>query len=145
MTTSILLRETAFGRVLAKIHPSLLPSTIYKPSSKIEDGSSALQSTTPNATDSSSNTEKNTSDARQYLVDWSGPDDPSMPVNWPLSTKLLVLTNVILVNLSFYTAPGIYTASIPSIEDRFGVSEEVGTLGLALFVIAYGIGPLIVS
>jgi DHA1 family multidrug resistance protein-like MFS transporter len=22
------------------------------------------------------------------LVDWSGPDDPSMPINWPLSQKI---------------------------------------------------------
>ncbi|EED12734.1 caffeine resistance protein, putative [Talaromyces stipitatus ATCC 10500] len=145
MTTSLLLRETAFGRVLASISPGSLSSTISKPSSKIENGLSALQTTTPNGVESSSSTEKNTSDATQYLVDWSGPDDPSMPVNWPLATKLLVLTNVILVNLSFYTAPGIYTASIPSIEKKFGVSEEVGILGLALFVIAYGIGPLILS
>lgn len=147
MTTSLLIRETAFGRVLASISPGSTRPTISKPSShNIEDGPSASSETaSSNRAEFPSGTEKNTPDATQYLVDWSGPDDPSMPVNWPLPTKLLVLTNVILVNLSFYTAPGIYTASIPLIEKKFGVSQEVGTLGLALFVIAYGIGPLIVS
>jgi DHA1 family multidrug resistance protein-like MFS transporter len=80
-----------------------------------------------------------------YLVDWTGPTDEDNPRNWPSWLKVLVLCNVLIVNLSFYTAPGIYSASITSIQESLGDSYEVAMLGLSLFVIAYGVGPLIVS
>ena len=39
----------------------------------------------------------------------------------------------------------IYTSSEPYIEEIFGVGPEVGALGLALYVLAYGTGPLVFS
>lgn len=127
---NVLLGETAFGRLLIVVTGGrFLKSTSidYRFAAADSSGSDGKQSST------------------QLLVDWAGPDDPGIPSNWPLATKILVLVDVLIVNLSFYTAPGIYSASVPSIQSAFGVSEEVGRLGLSLFVIAYGIGPLIVS
>jgi hypothetical protein len=41
-------------------------------------------------------------------------------------------------HLGFYTAPGIYSASMTPIQESLGASYEVAMLGLSLFVIAYG-------
>lgn len=37
----------------------------------------------------------------------------------------------------------IYTPSAPAAEEKFGVSPTAASLGLALYVLGYGIGPLI--
>lgn len=46
---------------------------------------------------------------------------------------------------SIYIGSAIYTSSIPDLMATFGVSQVVATLGLTLFVFAYGIGPMIFS
>jgi DHA1 family multidrug resistance protein-like MFS transporter len=71
--------------------------------------------------------------------------EDTMPQNWPTLTKAFVMADVMLLNFSFYAASAIFTPSIPLMEREFGATASQGTLGLSLFVIAYGIGPLIVS
>ncbi|KAK6837411.1 hypothetical protein RU639_001693 [Aspergillus parasiticus] len=53
--------------------------------------------------------------------------------------------DVLLLNFSFYAASALFTASISGIEEAFGATTAESTLGLSLFVIVYGIGPLILS
>ncbi|KAJ5422004.1 hypothetical protein N7491_010449 [Penicillium cf. griseofulvum] len=81
----------------------------------------------------------------QFNVEFSGDDDPDMPRNWSRLSKTLVMLDVMFLNFSFYAASAIFTPSIPGIEDQFGATTAEGTLGLSLFVIAYGIGPLFLS
>lgn len=85
-----------------------------------------------------------TEDATCNPFDFTGSDDPDLPKNWPALAKSFVMTDVMLLNFSFYAASAIFTPSIPLIEGKLGASASEGTLGLSLFVIAYGIGPLIV-
>lgn len=66
------------------------------------------------------------------------------PRDWPSVTKAFATASVMLLNFSFYAASAIFTPSIPLIEADLGATTVQGTLGLSLFVIAYGIGPLIV-
>ncbi|KAI6091792.1 benomyl/methotrexate resistance protein [Hypoxylon rubiginosum] len=80
-----------------------------------------------------------------YLVDWYGSDDPENPQNWSGSWKLLVTSLMCILNFSFYIASSIYVPGIPSIMEEFGVSEIVATLGLSLFTIGYGLGPMLWS
>lgn len=42
-----------------------------------------------------------------------------------------------------YTGSAIYAPSEPGVIAAFGVSETVASLGLALYVLAYGIGPML--
>ncbi|KFY01222.1 hypothetical protein V490_01019 [Pseudogymnoascus sp. VKM F-3557] len=67
-------------------------------------------------------------------VGFSGPNDPSMPRNWPTVTKAFVMADVMLLNFSFYAASAIFTPSIPLIERDFGATTSEGTLGLSLFL-----------
>jgi len=140
---SALFSKTAFGQVIKLVTHSKFGSPNIK--HDLESSNPQLSSSETQLSAHGKEELSNSDGQQKYLVDWTGPDDPDMPQNWSRATRLLALSNVILVNLSFYTAPGIYTASIPLVQTTFGVSIEVATLGLSLFVIAYGIGPLILS
>ncbi|KIW94519.1 uncharacterized protein Z519_04495 [Cladophialophora bantiana CBS 173.52] len=80
-----------------------------------------------------------------YLVDWYGPDDPENPRNWPSSQKLLIGFQICLLNFAFYMASSIYVPGEASIMQEFGASEIVATLGLSLFTLGYGCGPMLWS
>ncbi|KAK4944032.1 hypothetical protein LTR10_016553 [Elasticomyces elasticus] len=80
-----------------------------------------------------------------YLVDWYGPDDPENPQNWSSNWKLLVTLQICVLNFAFYIASSIYVPGEPSIMAEFGVSETVATLGLSLFTLGYGTGPMFLS
>jgi DHA1 family multidrug resistance protein-like MFS transporter len=53
------------------------------------------------------------------------------------------MTNDSLYTFTVYIGSSIYAASIPGVIQRFGVGETAASLGLALYVLAYGIGPMI--
>ncbi|KAJ5769245.1 hypothetical protein N7520_003804 [Penicillium odoratum] len=82
---------------------------------------------------------------QSILVSWRGPDDPENPQNWSIKKKVFVSTLIWLLTFSIYIGSAIYTPGIPGIEEQFGVSSVAGLLGLTLFVIGYGIGPMIWS
>ncbi|KAL7907590.1 major facilitator superfamily domain-containing protein [Trichoderma velutinum] len=79
------------------------------------------------------------------LVDWYSTDDPENPQNWPSKKKLFVVLQIYLYTLSVYIGSAIITPSQPIIEAKFGVKPEVASMGLSLYVLGYGIGPLVFS
>ncbi|KAF1841616.1 MFS general substrate transporter [Cucurbitaria berberidis CBS 394.84] len=79
------------------------------------------------------------------LVDWSGPDDPSNPQNWPRSHKILMTVVICLYTFAVYVGSSIYSSSETGVVQTFGVSHVEGSLGLALYVLGYGVGCLLFS
>lgn len=79
------------------------------------------------------------------LVDWYYTDDPENPYNWSSNKRLLINVLICLYTFVVYTTSAIYTTSEGGIIERFGVSEIKATLGLSIYVLGYGIGPLIFS
>jgi len=77
------------------------------------------------------------------LVDWYTTDDPENPQNWTMRKKGLVVLQIYLYTLAVYMGSAIYTPSIPYVVEKMGVSENVAALGLSMYVLGYGIGPLI--
>lgn len=129
----VLVRESTFGRLA-----NYFTKDRIFPYPDFSDSSANIKSSPP---ESLSNKDKR----RLHSVDWSGPNDPDKPMNWPTGAKFVVMIEVTALNFSFYAAAAIFTPSIPEIEEEFRVSSAAGTLGLSLFVTAYGIGPLIVG
>ena len=128
----VLLRDSTFGRIVNYLsNGKLFPAPDH---AKTKSEVTTRESPSPTSSDT----------LGLILVDFTGPDDPDMPRNWPMLTKTIVMIDVMLLNFSFYAASAIFTPSIPIIEKDFGATNAEGTLGLSLFVIAYGIGPLIV-
>jgi DHA1 family multidrug resistance protein-like MFS transporter len=79
------------------------------------------------------------------LVDFYTTDDPANPQNWTLKRKGVATLQICLYTLAVYMGSAIYAPSISGVQEEFGVSITVASLGLALYVLAYGIGPLIFS
>jgi DHA1 family multidrug resistance protein-like MFS transporter len=77
------------------------------------------------------------------MVTWYSEDDPDNPQNWSSKKKLSIGLLILVYTISVYIGSSMYTASIPDIISIFGVSETAAALGLALYVVGYGVGPLL--
>ncbi|RDL33792.1 Multidrug transporter [Venustampulla echinocandica] len=77
------------------------------------------------------------------LVDWYTTDDSANPYNWTNKKRFLISLIICLYTFVVYTGSAIYTSSIGGVMEKFGVSETDASLPLSLYVLAYGIGPLL--
>jgi DHA1 family multidrug resistance protein-like MFS transporter len=77
------------------------------------------------------------------LVDWYTTDDPSNPQNWSSLAKLLVLLQLCLYSLVAYGASSMYVSGIQGVMEELHVGSTPATLGLAIYIIGYGIGSLV--
>jgi DHA1 family multidrug resistance protein-like MFS transporter len=79
------------------------------------------------------------------LVDWYYSDDPENPQNWSNARRAAVTATICLYTFVVYMSSSIYTTSEEGIKEEFGVGQTEAALGLSLFVLGYGTGPLIFS
>ena len=79
------------------------------------------------------------------LVDWYTTDDPANPQNWSMAKKLFVTFQIDFYTFAVYMGSAIYTPSTIGVVEAFGTSLPVASLGLALYVLGYGLGPLLFS
>lgn len=77
------------------------------------------------------------------LVDFDGPDDPYRPMNWPMHKKTSTLLLYGLTTMSATWASSSYSSGTYLVEREFHVGSEVAILGTTLFLIGFGIGPLL--
>jgi len=79
------------------------------------------------------------------LVDWYTTDDPANPQNWKFWTKFNVVFQIYQYAAIVYMGSAIFAPSEPQLMEIFGVSQSVASLGLGMYVLGYGIGPLLFS
>ena len=79
------------------------------------------------------------------LVDWYTTDDPANPQNWSYLKKCFVILCLCIYTFTVYCAAPIFATSEPGIVSQFCVSLVASSLGLSLYVLAYGIGDLLFS
>ncbi|CAN3370547.1 multidrug resistance protein 1 [Diutina catenulata] len=115
----------------------------YSPSTKEEDVNANTQEHSQSSS-SSASLEKQPED-EYIIVTWDGDDDPENPQNWPIAQKSFFIILIALLTMSVYMGSAIYTPGVDQIQEEFGVGAVVATLPLALFVIGYGIGPMVFS
>lgn len=89
--------------------------------------------------------EPETLDDGTILVDWYTTDDAENPQNWSFGKKAVVLLQILMYTMAVYMGSAIYSPSIPGVMQRFGVEIGAASLGLSMYVLAYGIGPLLFS
>jgi DHA1 family multidrug resistance protein-like MFS transporter len=97
----------------------------------------------PNDSSSSSSTSTVASD--KIFVTWNGDDDPENPYNWPLPEKVLLIVLISFLTTSVYMGSAIYTPGIDEIMADFNITRVKATLPLSMFVIGYGLGPMVLS
>lgn len=79
------------------------------------------------------------------LVDWYYSDDKENPQNWSSLRRGLVTAIICFYTFVVYMSSAIYTTSESGVMEEFGVGKTEAALGLSLFVLGYGTGPLIFS
>lgn len=77
------------------------------------------------------------------LVDFEGPNDPYRPINWPTHKKVSTTLLYGLVTMTASWASSSYSAGTDQVAAQFKVSTEVATLGTTLFLLGFGLGPLL--
>ncbi|KAF5263067.1 hypothetical protein FOXYS1_6188 [Fusarium oxysporum] len=121
------------------------PSTIVNPTADqntiegLDIESKALD--TDEITDAAPNATEN----GVILVDWYSDQDPANPQNWSNLRRALVGLIICFYTFVVYLSSAIYSPSTEGVMERFGVSNLEATLGLAMYVLGYGIGPLLFS
>ncbi|KIV82108.1 hypothetical protein PV11_04239 [Exophiala sideris] len=79
------------------------------------------------------------------LVDWYTTDDPANPQNWNSWKKAWVGFVIFMYTFAVYMASAIYTSAEPQVMEKFGVGQSKASLGLSMYVIGYGLGPMLFS
>jgi DHA1 family multidrug resistance protein-like MFS transporter len=79
------------------------------------------------------------------LVDWYTTDDIENPQNWPLKKKILTTLQICLYTTAVYMGSSIVTASEPDLIRIYGVSQQAASLSLSMYVLGYGLGPMLFS
>lgn len=81
-------------------------------------------------------------DREEYVVEFSGHDDPQHPQNWPMKKKMLMFTILVFNSLTATFASAVFSPAGTVVGMHFGVNQPTVTLGTSLFVLGYAIGPL---
>ncbi|KAJ5246853.1 Efflux pump bik6 [Penicillium chermesinum] len=77
------------------------------------------------------------------LVEFDGPDDPYMPLNWPFRKKILTTICYGLTTCWITFASAVYSAGISAIGEDFNVGSEVTATGISLVLFGFAAGPLL--
>lgn len=77
------------------------------------------------------------------LIDWYTTDDAANPHNWSWKKKATSAAIINLYTFGVYSCSAIITPAHNEIMERFNVSYAVASLTLSMYVIGYGIGPLV--
>ncbi|GAB00059.1 uncharacterized protein L969DRAFT_105954 [Mixia osmundae IAM 14324] len=76
------------------------------------------------------------------LVDWYDDHDQANPMNWSTGRKIWVGWCISILTFAVYTGSSIITLGFPDLIARTGVSSQMATLALSMYVLAYGVGAL---
>ncbi|KAF2727128.1 MFS general substrate transporter [Polyplosphaeria fusca] len=77
------------------------------------------------------------------LVDWYTTDDPANPYNWSRYKRAFVVFLLCSYTFVVYIGSSIYAPAHDAVMHRFGVSAAAASVPLSVYVVAYGVGPLV--
>jgi hypothetical protein len=66
---------------------------------------------------------------------------PQNPYNWSNGYRWIVTITIAVATLCISFASSSYSGGLDDIEKRFGVSTEVGILGISLYVVGESVWP----
>ncbi|RDH35497.1 MFS general substrate transporter [Aspergillus welwitschiae] len=145
-----IIRDSTFGQCLRLASGGMLAGYPEdQPGFQLPAGS--LEPSTSSSSTSSSNgeligdPEKGNKESNPLVIGWYGENDPENPHNWSCRKKLWVAMLLFVYTFSVYIGSSLYTASEPDVMRIYGVGDEVAELGLTMYVLAYGLGPMLFS
>ena len=90
-------------------------------------------------------TENGEDPKKEFKVQWDGDHDPTNPRNMRTGRKWIVVAIVSAGSTCVTCTSSMYTSTYGQITQEFHVSRVVATLGLSLFVMGLGIGPMVLG
>lgn len=80
------------------------------------------------------------------MVSWEGPDDPENPKNWPNKRKWAAVLVVSSFTFISPVSSSMVAPALPDMDRDLGIHNEVlSQMILSIFILAYGVGPLILG
>ncbi|CAL9736090.1 fluconazole resistance protein 1 [Monosporozyma servazzii] len=146
-------KNTFFVDVLEFFNIVTIKETLpenYKPEAEVEDHKSQYavgqESNVDSEKQSISEKSYNENDEFDpFLVSWNGADDSDLPLNWKTARKAFIVFQIMLLTCITYMGSSIYTPGQEEIQNEFKVGHVTATLNLSLYVLGYGLGPVIFS
>ena len=71
--------------------------------------------------------------------------DRSFAPQWSFAKRCFVTFDICFLTFSIYIGSAIYSPGTDLIAQQFGISDVAATLGLSLFVLVYGVGPMFLA
>ena len=93
----------------------------------------------------SEDAEKRRDPQEQFKVRFNGDSDPENPRSFSIFRKWMIVSIVSAGSTCVTCASSMYTMTYSQIRAEFHVSRLVATLGLSLFVVGLGLGPMILG
>ncbi|ROW12936.1 hypothetical protein VPNG_04690 [Cytospora leucostoma] len=78
-----------------------------------------------------------------FLVEFDGPDDPLLAMNWPLRKKVVMSAIVGFTTLTSAFTSSMFSTDTRAVGSEFHVSTEVAELGVSFYVLGFAFGPTI--
>jgi len=69
-----------------------------------------------------------------------GPNDRDNPRNWSKAQKWYITCFASSLNVLTCLCAGGYSSGVGQLVEEFGVSDEVGTVGLSMYILGFAIG-----
>lgn len=76
---------------------------------------------------------------------WNFENDPENPRNWPNWRKWSIVVSIVPIDLTVSWLASGFSPALTKFRDEFGVSSEVGTLGLSLYIFGLALGPMVTA
>ncbi|KAL5357104.1 MFS multidrug transporter [Aspergillus floccosus] len=82
-------------------------------------------------------------DPETYVVEFDGADDPLHPYNWSMLRRTALVCILVYGTFAGSFTSAVFSAAISSVSEEFHISQEVGSLGVTLYVLGFAAGPTI--
>ncbi|KAF9698028.1 hypothetical protein EKO04_004127 [Ascochyta lentis] len=79
----------------------------------------------------------------QTGTDWTGPDDPDNPHNWPMWIRVYHATTPGLFCFAVTFGTSIYTPALADVMADFDISRTTALIGITLYTLGLAFGPVI--
>ncbi|KAG9950859.1 MFS general substrate transporter, partial [Aureobasidium melanogenum] len=83
-------------------------------------------------------------ETREIFITFA-PDDKDNPRNWSKAKRWYITCFASSLNVLTCLAAGGYSSGVGQLVEEFGVSDEVGTVGLSMYILGFAIGPMLLA
>ncbi|RAK87174.1 MFS general substrate transporter [Aspergillus costaricaensis CBS 115574] len=98
---------------------------------------------TPKQIDEHTHRRKHSADSEKTLTveDWA--TSRENPHNWPVAKRVITSLVVYIYTFVVYSGSSMFITAVPLVMQELHLSEQRAMLGLSIYVLGYGVGPLL--